>query len=309
MVRAISERAHAARLRIQNNLPETPFHPFAPGVWVKREDRQKTGSFKARGAFSAVSALESGRRTRGVVAASTGNHGLATAFAMQTYSLPGRLFVPTTAVAYKREKIEAMLRDLPDAELIVQGDTCEAAEAHARAYAAQHGLAYLSPYNDLEVIAGQGTAGVEILAQAEAPLDAIFVSVGGGGLVGGIAAVLKTAWPGIRVFAASPENDCAMYRSLEAGRLVEMAARPTLSDGTAGGVEPGSITFPLCREVIDEFVLVSEAEIADGVRRFAEKDIRAEGAAGVALAAYLRNADGLRGASVGIVVCGGNARP
>ncbi len=190
------------------------------------------------------------------------------------------------------------------------------------------GATYISPYNDLEVVCGQGTIGVEIVEQLQATrasasdaamregtpaLDAIVVAVGGGGLIGGVAAYLKHAMPAIRVIGALPANSPVMAESVAAGRIVDRESFPTLSDGTAGGIEQGSVTFPLCQALVDEWILVDEAAIAASMRRFIEEHHQLiEGSAAVALAALEQRAAARDGAGsatterIGVILCGSN---
>ena len=162
------------------------------------------------------------------------------------------------------------------------------------------------PYNDAEVIAGQGTCGVEIATQLR-DADSIFIAVGGGGLISGVGSVLKSHNPDIRIIGCQPEASAVMAHSVEVGHIVDEPSRPTLSDGTAGGVELDAITFDLCRELIDEFVLVGEEQIATAMRRFIDFEHQLiEGAAGVALAAMTRQKERLQGTRVVILICGGN---
>src|SRR5262249_30433134 len=145
------------------------------------------------------------------------------------------------------------------------GDDPLTAELAARRAAEESGRVFISPYNDLDVVAGQGTIAVEMLEQLPA-LDAVFVAVGGGGLIGGIGAYLKEAAPGCEIVGCWPENSPVMHECLRAGKIVEVPERPTLSESTAGGLEPGSVTFDLCRRVIDRSVLVTEEEILAAMR-------------------------------------------
>jgi threonine dehydratase len=145
-----------------------------------------------------------------------------------------------------------------------------------------------------------------LVRQAE-HLDAVFVAVGGGGLVSGVAAYMKAQWPDVLVVGCQPERSAVMFESLRAGRIVELPDRPTLSDGTAGGIEAGSVTFGLCQQLVDRFVLVSEEEIGAAMRLAIEvQHTLIEGAAGVALAAFLRCAEEFRGMRVAVVLCGAN---
>jgi threonine dehydratase len=167
-------------------------------------------------------------------------------------------------------------------------------------------MTYMPPYNDPFIVAGQGTIAVELLQQLPA-LEAVFISVGGGGFIGGIASYLKSVKPGIQVFGCSPENSQVMALSVQAGKLLDLPSLPTLSDGTAGGVEAGSMTFPLCREFVDHYISVTEEEIATSLREFmGAQHMLIEGSAAVSIAAYLKVADQLRGSRVVIVLCGAN---
>jgi threonine dehydratase len=179
-------------------------------------------------------------------------------------------------------------------------------EQHAREYAARHKMVYLSPYNDRDVIAGQGTCGVEIVDQLPG-IDAVFIAVGGGGLISGVSSVLRAHNPKVRIYGCQPEASAVMAESVAAGRILDLPSAPTLSDGTAGGIEADAITFDLCKELIDEFVLVSEAEIAAAMRGyFATYGEAIEGAAGVALAAMLDRKAEISGQTVAVIICGGN---
>ena len=181
-----------------------------------------------------------------------------------------------------------------------------AAELTAADHASAEGLTFVSPYNDLEVIAGQGTVGMELAEQLPS-LDAVFVAVGGGGLVSGLACALKNQCQGIEIVGCWPEVARSMHACLEAGQIIDVEESETLSDGTAGGVEPGAVTFDLCRDLIDRTVLVSESEIGDAMRRLArDEHWMVEGAAGVALASLLKLHDQYRGRKVAVVLCGRN---
>lgn len=310
-MRLLVEEITRAEARIRPHIRETPLaESLALGelaggtALVKLENLQHTGSFKVRGALSALLGLSPAERSRGVVAASSGNHGAALAFGARALGAQALVFVPEDASPVK---VAAMRR--LGAQVRHHGADTVEAEVQARAYAEAHGLPYISPYNDRLVVAGQGTVGVEIARQAER-LDALIVAVGGGGLIAGTAAYLRSVWPDLLVIGAQPERSAVMSESARAGRIVELPSLPTLSDGTAGGIEPGAITFELCRELVDEYALVSEEEIAAAMRLFIEEEhMLIEGAAGVAVAAYLKLAGRLRGKTTGVVICGANVSP
>ena len=270
-------------------------------VHLKLENLQYTGSFKLRGAMNKLLTLTPEQCLRGVVAASSGNHGAAVAYGCCALGIKGTVFVPEHA---SPTKLEAMRRY--GIEVRQHGDDSLVSELEARRYADEHGLAYLSPYNDLDVVAGQGTIGVEIVEQLPG-VEVVFVSVGGGGLIGGIAAVLKAHNPAIHVVGCLPENSSVMAVSVARGAIVDMPSLPTLSDGTAGGIEEGAVTFALCQALVDEYVLVSEAEIAAAMRAIMEgQHLLVEGAAGVAVAALLKTQERWQGKQVAVVLCGGN---
>ena len=273
----------------------------AAEVYLKLENLQHTGSFKVRGAINKLLSLTPQQRARGVVTASSGNHGAAVAFGLHTLQIPGLVFVPEDA---STTKVAAIRRYGVDVR--THGADCLITETYARAYAARNDLVYISPYNDPLVISGQGTIAAELDRQLPS-IDAVFAAVGGGGLISGVAGYLKGRHGAVSVVGCSPERTPIMAESVKAGRIVELGARPTLSDGTAGGLEPGAITFDLCRRLVDSFVLVSEDEIRVAMRLFMETHhLLIEGAAGAALAGYLKMHERFRGRRVVVVICGAN---
>eukprot|EP00004_Rigifila_ramosa_P021602 TRINITY_DN5782_c0_g1_i1.p1 TRINITY_DN5782_c0_g1~~TRINITY_DN5782_c0_g1_i1.p1 ORF type:complete len:305 (+),score=68.27 TRINITY_DN5782_c0_g1_i1:175-1089(+) len=277
-------------------------------ILLKCENHQPTGSFKVRGAFNKLVGLSAEQRARGVVAASTGNHGMAVALAARRLGISATVFVPETCKDTKADGIAAL-----GAAVVRHGTNCLDAELRARHTATETGQVFVSPYNDIDVVCGQGTIGLEIAqqhaasTQAQGSLAAVYVSVGGGGLIGGIGAAIKSVIPGTRVLGCQPANSCVMRESLQAGCVVDSPESDTLSDATAGGIEAESVTFGLCQAVVDEVVTVSEAEIADAMRLLFETEhILVEGAAAVALAALRRNVEQHRGRTVVVVLCGRN---
>ena len=270
-------------------------------VFLKLENLQHTGSFKVRGAMNALLSLPEEQRAKGIVTASSGNHGLAIAFGLHTLNMPGIIFVPENT---SPAKIEAIRRY--DADLRFQGNDSVITEEYARSYAQQHELVYISPYNDPRVIGGQGTIGVELCRQSER-IDAVLVALGGGGMISGIAEYVKTIFPTAEILGCSPEHSPVMAKSVQAGHILEMESLPTLSDGTAGGVEQDAITFPLCQRLVDDYILVSEEEIRQAMRLCIETHhMLIEGAAGVALASLLKAGQRLQGKHVIVVLCGAN---
>jgi threonine dehydratase len=298
-------RAHSA---VRPQVPVSPLQLSRPlsaalgcSVLLKNEHLQPTGSFKIRGATHKIQILGQAARRTGVTTASTGNHGQAVARAGSLAGVPVTVYVAASAARPKVDAIRALGAEL----VVVNGPPIEA-ELLARRHAEEQGKVYISPYNDLDVIAGQGTLGMELVEQAP-ELDAVFIAVGGGGLISGVGTALKNLSPRTRVVGVWPENSPCMLRAMEAGEIIDVDEKETLSDGTAGAVEPGSVTLALCRAVIDETVTVSEADIGRGMRMIADAEHWiVEGSAGVALAGLAKRADSLRGQKVAVVLCGRN---
>ncbi len=304
----VYEEVLQAEQRIRSYVRETPLeYSLALSemshaeVFLKLENLQHTGSFKVRGAMNKLLSLTSEEKARGVVTASTGNHGAATAFGLRALNLTGTIFVPENAAPTKVAAIKRY-----GARIEKHGVDCLETELYAQGYAREQGLTYISPYNDPQVIGGQGTIGVELMRQAE-KIDAVFVSVGGGGLISGLAGYLKQTLPNVKVIGCLPENSPEMALAVQAGHHVQIEPKATLSDGTAGGFEPGAITFALCQQQVDEYILVSEAEIAAALRLVLETHHQLiEGSAGVAIAGFQKRHQQYNGQNVVIVLCGAN---
>jgi threonine dehydratase len=271
-------------------------------VWLKCENEQKTGSFKWRGALSKLSLFHAGQS---IVTASTGNHGLGVANAAVLFGLKVKIFIPASAAPRKIEKLKSLGVDL----VLVDGDSLDA-EMQGKEYARTNALPWVSPYNDADVIAGQGTIGLEV--SKELPrVDRAYITVGGGGLISGIGAWLKMHHPSIEIIGCQPINSPEMYLSVLAGHVVNAPeSLSTLSDGSAGPLEEGSITYPICNQLIDRFILVTEAEIEDAIRHlYKTHDLVVEGAAGVAMAAVIKDAKRQPEDSCVVILCGGNIDP
>lgn len=293
----------------QTILESSPLYSAESGtqVFFKCENLQHTGSFKTRGALSKILALSEIEKERGIVTASTGNHGAAVAYSLKQVGASGVVFVPKIASASKVKAIQRL-----GAEVRYFGTDSAETEVYARQFAINNGATYIPPYNDAQVLGGQGTIGLELSRQLES-VDVVFVSVGGGGLIAGIAGYLKSVFPSVKVFGCSPENSEVMAKSVQAGKILDLPSLPTLSDGTAGGVEAGSITFSLCRDLVDEWVSVTEAEIRENLRGFmSAHHMLIEGSAAVAIAGFQKvlaskkMGEHLVGKNVVILLCGAN---
>jgi threonine dehydratase len=268
-------------------------------IFLKLECFQLTGSFKLRGAVAKLTALTEAEKARGVLTVSAGNHGLAVAHTAAALNIDATIVVPTTA---SRAKVEAIGRY--PVTLIERGAGYDEAERAARELEKETGKTFVSPYNDVEVIAGQGTIALEILETAP-KVDAIVVSIGGGGLIAGVALAAKALNPKIKIYGAEPATTPTMLAALNAGHITEIEEDETVADGLAGNIEPGSITFPLVQQFVDEVITVSEDEIKDALYRFArDEHTMIEGAAAVSLAAL--HARQIEGQKVVAVVSGRN---
>lgn len=255
---------------------------FGINYYQKLELAQPTGSFKIRGATNKLLSLSPEERTKGVVTASAGNHGLGVAYACSVLNISATVVVPEYASQAKL----AGLRNYP-VKLIQHGTDYGATEAHARKLEREQGLIFVSPYNDEQVIAGQGTIALEIL-ETLPDVDVIIVPVGGGGLISGIALLAKNISPKIKIIGVQSEASPFMYEAIKAGKLIDAPDLPSLADGLAGAIEEGSITFPLTQKNVDEVLLVSETDIANAIQyHFTEQHLIVEGSGAVCLAALL----------------------
>jgi threonine dehydratase len=269
-------------------------------VWLKLETAQVTGSFKARGAINALLALKArAPEVDLVVCASAGNHGQALAWAGQQLGIRVRAHAPAAAADTKKLAMRQH-----GAELIEAADY-DAAEDAARADAIRLGVPYVSPYNNDDVIAGQGTIALEMLEDAPG-IEIFVIAVGGGGLISGCAIVAKDRQQPLGIIGAEAESSPVFTTALAAGEITTVRVLPTLADALAGNLEPGSRTFPLVQHLVDGMALVAEGSIEAAMRGlYMHHELVTEGAGAVATAALLQGL-GLAGRNVGVVVCGRN---
>ncbi|MEP6648033.1 MAG: pyridoxal-phosphate dependent enzyme [Saprospiraceae bacterium] len=286
--------------RIQPNLHRTRLiRDEKYGLWLKCENEQNTGSFKWRGALAKLSTFDAGLT---IVTASTGNHGLGVANASKLFDLQAKVFVPSTASPKKIERLKKTGAEV----IIVDGDSL-VAELTGKEFALKNNFEWVSPYNDPDVISGQGTIGYEI-SENLGRIDKAFITVGGGGLISGIGSWLKNHQTEVEIIGCQPANSPEMSISILAGHVIDAPdALPTLSDGSAGPLEHDSITFPVCQEVVDRWILITEEEIENAIRYlFNTHELVVEGAAGVAMATAMKEQH--PGNSV-VILCGGNIDP
>lgn len=268
-------------------------------VLLKLECFQVTGSFKIRGAMASLSALTDEERRRGVLTVSAGNHGLAVAHCAEALNLDVTIVVPRSA---SRAKVEA-IRRYPVA-LIEMGEGYDEAERAARELEHETRKTFVSPYNDADVIAGQGTAALEIL-EDDPTVEAILVPVGGGGLLAGVLIAAKAIKPEVKVYGVEPQASPTMTAAVEVGRIVEIEEEETIADGLAGNIEPGSITFPIIQQFIDGIILVTEDNMKSAIARVAREDhLMIEGATAAGIAAL--SDERLKGMRVCAIATGRN---
>ena len=302
----VPRQVSEAEERIRAHIRETPAEPSPYlsrlgncRVFLKLENFQITGSFKLRGAMNKFLSLSPEDKRRNLITASSGNHGAAFAYVMKRFSARGTIVLPENASPAKIESLR-----LHGVDLELHGDDCIKSEMFAKEKASSEERVFISPYNDPQIIGGQGTAAVELTRQLD-NIDAVFVPVGGGGLISGIAGYLKSVQPDVQIIGCQPENSCVMYESVRAGRILELESKPTLSDGSAGGVEAGSMTLDVCRRDVDEFILVTEDEIRDALRLLIEKHhMLVEGAGALSVASFIKARERFEGKEVVLVLSG-----
>ena len=229
-------------------------------IWLKREDLQPVFSFKLRGAYAKLASLSDEELSSGVICSSAGNHAQGVALAAQRRGIRAVIVMPVTTPSIKVDAVRSL-----DGEVVLHGDTYDDAYAHARELEQKHGLVFIHPFDDPDVIAGQGTIAVEILKQAKEDIDAVFVPIGGGGLIAGIATYIKSVNPAIRIIGVEPVDSAAMRDSLKAGHPVVLDHVGIFADGVAVR-RVGDETFRLCQQFVDEIITVDTDQICAAIR-------------------------------------------
>jgi threonine dehydratase len=296
--------------RVYDVAQETPLDPaprlsqrFQNQILLKREDMQSVFSFKLRGAYNKMAQLSPELLAKGVIAASAGNHAQGVALGARCLGTTAIIVMPVTTPQLKVDAVAAR-----GATVVLQGDTYDDAYAYARHLEAEKGLTFIHPFDDPDVIAGQGTIGMEILRQYQKPIHAIFVAIGGGGLISGIAAYIKRLKPEIKIIGVEPVDADAMTRSLQAGERIKLPQVGLFADGVAVR-EVGAETFRLCQQYVDEILLVNTDDTCAAIKDVFE-DTRSilEPAGALAIAgakAYIER-EGIRGETLIAVACGAN---
>ena len=303
-----AEHIRAAAERLRGQVLETPCVPSRTlsaltgcEVFLKFENLQFTASFKERGAFNKIAQLTDAERAAGVLAVSAGNHAQAVAYHAQRLGLPATIVMPRFAAPVKVDNTRRF-----GANVVLEGDTFDDARVHGLKLAAERGLTVVHPYDDLAIAAGQGTIGLEMLAQ-QPELDTLVVAVGGGGLISGVATAARSVKPGIEVIGVQTERFPAVWNAMHGGD--REVAGATIADGI-GVKSPGVHILPLIRERVNDVLLVGEGDIEEAILMLLEiEKTVVEGAGAVGLAALLKHRERFAGRKVGLILCGGNIEP
>ncbi len=298
---------YMARKRVQRWARRTPFelsHGLSKlidgKVYLKLENQQLTGSFKIRGATNKMLLLSEEEKNRGVVTASAGNHAQGVGYVAEKLGIKARIIVPKITPKVKTDAISKY-----DVDLIVSGEEYMDSEKLARKMEKDEGMTFVSAYNDVDLLKGQGTIGLEMIEEVP-QLDTVVIPVGGGGLAGGISSVIKQA-SNASVVGVQSDACPVMYECIKKGVIHEIPMRDTYAEGLHGGIEPGSVTFEVCRDNIDEWIIVTEDQILDAIKYLLhESHMLVEGAGAVGVAAIRSDPDRFKGEKVGIVISGGN---
>ena len=302
------EDIRAAAERLRGEIIDTPCMPSRTlsaltgcEVFLKFENLQFTASFKERGALNKMAQLTPAERASGVLAVSAGNHAQGVAYHAQRMGIPATIVMPRFAPAVKVERTRGF-----GANVVLEGDTFDDARAHGLQLAKECGLTLVHPYDDLAVMAGQGTIGLEMLTQRP-EIDTLVVAIGGGGLISGVATAARALRPDIEVIGVQTERFPAAFNAMHGAQ--HESAQVTIADGIAVK-SPGALTLPLIRERVSEVLLVSEDDIEQAILMLLEiEKTVVEGAGGVGLAALMKHPARFKGRKVGLILCGGNIEP
>jgi threonine dehydratase len=296
-----------ARRRVQICSRKTPIE-YSPtlsklcggDVWFKLENYQKTGSFKIRGATNKLLLLDKEERKRGVVTASSGNHAQGVGYVARKIGVEATIVVPINT---PKVKIEA-IRDY-GVDLIIKGEEYMDSEKLAREIEVVQGKTFVSAYNDIDIILGQGTLGLEMMEELP-DLDIVIVPVGGGGLASGIATVFHEA-SDVEIIGVQSFSSPVMYECVKEGKIIDIPLKESIAEGLHGGLEKGSITFDICKDLIDNWIIVEEEDILKAIKHMLHKHhMLIEGAAAVGPAAILDSPERFRDKKIGIIISGGN---
>lgn len=312
LVGELREKIHQARARVYQVGEATPLQSMtveglSGPVWVKREDLGPIKAYKWRGAYNAMASLSAEQLKKGVVAASAGNHAQGIALAARRLSAEARIFMPKPTPMVKRKAVMEHGGDHVSIELV--GDSFSEAQEAALDYAAEVGATFVPPYDSLNVMAGQGTLADEIFTSGEGPFDRVYVAIGGGGMASGVAALLKSSWPDVKVIGVEGEDQASMSAAFELGGPSALSYVDVFCDGTAV-TKVGELTYQLCRELLDGIVTVSNQEVSSAIKAHWDGlRVIPEPSGAMSLAGYVKD---LREGKIGpsekvlTILCGAN---
>ena len=271
-------------------------------VYLKLECLQVTGSFKLRGATNKLLSLTNEQKNKGVIADSTGNHGKGVAHAAKQIGIKSTIFMSSMVPEHRKKAIESL-----GAKVEIIGNNSDEADLYAREFAKKNNITLVHPFDDLDVIAGQGTVGLEML-EAMPDIDSVIIPTSGGGLIGGIALAIKLQKPNVKIIATSMKRGPSMYESLKAGKPVDVKEEETLADCLGGSIGlENQYTFGICKDVIDDFILIDEPKIAEGIKfNFEKHKLVTEGAAATSIMAVKDQLSSHFGKNTICLLCGGN---
>ncbi len=283
-----------------NNLSEK----YQADVFLKREDLQIVRSYKIRGAYNKIRSLSPDILKYGIVCASAGNHAQGVAFSCNKLQIMGSIYMPTTTPKQKIEQVKMFGREYIDIVLI--GDTFDAANNAAIDYARKSGKTFIPPFDDPKIIEGQGTIGYEMVQQCKEPLDYVFIPIGGGGLASGVGAYLRQLWPDVKLIGVEPAGAACMKTAIEKGEIVELEHIDKFVDGAAVK-KAGEYTYEICRQILDDIIPVPEGAVCSTIIDMYNKSaIVVEPAGALSVAAMRFYADKIKGKRVGCIVSGSN---
>ena len=277
---------------------------YGAEIYLKREDLQMVRSYKIRGAYNKIRSLSPDVLKYGIVCASAGNHAQGVAFSCNKLRIMGSIYMPTTTPKQKIEQVKMFGREYID--IVLTGDTFDAANNAAIEYAQKSGKTFIPPFDDPKIIEGQGTIGLEMAQQCKEPLDYVFIPIGGGGLASGVGAYLRQVWPGVKLIGVEPAGAACMKTAIEKGEVVELEHIDKFVDGAAVK-KAGEYTFEVCRQVLDDIVAVPEGAVCSMIIEMYNKSaIVVEPAGALATAALRFYTDKIRDKRVGCIVSGSN---
>ncbi len=296
---------------LEEILEPTPFQKnqnlsdiYEANIYLKREDLQMVRSYKIRGAYNKIRSIDPENLKNGIVCASAGNHAQGVAFSCNKLQIMGSIFMPTTTPKQKIEQVRMFGREF--IEIILTGDTFDAANSAAISYAKESGKTFIPPFDDPKVMEGQGTIGREILNQSKVKLDYIFVPIGGGGLASGLGSYIHQMSPETKIIGVEPAGAPCMKAAIEAGKVIKLDHIDKFVDGAAVQ-EAGSLTYQVCKEVLDDIVVVPEGAVCTTIIQMYNKSAIVVEPAGALSSAALRfYADKIKGKNVACIVSGSN---